>query len=423
MLRGADVESNKRALGIIFLTVFVDLLGFGIVLPLLPLYAEHLNANEMTIGLLMSSFSAMQFIFSPLWGRLSDRIGRRPVLIVGLFGSVVAYATFGYASMIGSLPLLFVSRIGAGIAGATIATAQAYIADSTPPERRTAGLALIGAAFGIGFTFGPLIGSMAVSFDSSGTATDASSPMPGFWAAGISGIALCFAIFMLPESLKPGTQAGKRQWLDPEYLRAALTTTGVAQLIIAFFTAMFGFAMFENNLSFLNKRVFGFDIRSNFYLFAYTGFSMILAQGCVVRPLSRKIDDRTLSMLGIVLMMFGLLGVVGSSMSKNLTMFYVILPVLITGFAAVTTSIQAQISRRSRPDQQGGILGINQAGSALARILGPFIGIQLFPLQLEGRIPEGTLPFLASAALMMVVFITISRLPEASDSESNGNAG
>jgi MFS family permease len=165
------IQPVGKALGIVFLVVFIDLLGFGIVLPLLPRYAQDFRPEGMSdfatgvmVGVLMSSFSLMQFIFSPIWGRISDRVGRRPILLLGLGGSVVFYALFGVASgMTGpdektlGLILMFVSRVGAGIAGATIATAQAVIADCTTPERRSRGMALIGAAFGIGFTFGPLI--------------------------------------------------------------------------------------------------------------------------------------------------------------------------------------------------------------------------------------------------------------------------
>tara|TARA_B100000809_G_scaffold257609_1_gene299483 strand:+ start:565 stop:2190 length:1626 start_codon:yes stop_codon:yes gene_type:complete len=159
---------RKTALLVVFLTVFIDLLGFGMVLPLLPLYGKELAGGltdmqrGIMLGLLMSSFSIMQFFFAPVWGRLSDKVGRRPILMVGLAGSVVFYGLFGVASAQASLLLLFISRIGAGIFGATITTARAYIADVTPPEKRTAGMALIGAAFGLGFTFGPLFGLLAI---------------------------------------------------------------------------------------------------------------------------------------------------------------------------------------------------------------------------------------------------------------------
>ncbi|MCA9148567.1 MAG: MFS transporter, partial [Planctomycetales bacterium] len=190
-------ELRRGSLLVIFLTVFIDLLGFGIVLPLLPIYAKRftLDPSGLQLGLLMASFSAMQFFFAPVWGRVSDRIGRRPVIMVGLLGSIIFYSLFGIATIRRSMLLLFVSRIGAGLAGATISTAQAYIADCTTLEQRPRGMALIGMAFGLGFTFGPLLGFLAVP-----DAAQEPGPMPGFAAAILSAIALLLAIFVLPES-------------------------------------------------------------------------------------------------------------------------------------------------------------------------------------------------------------------------------
>ncbi len=215
---------RKASLLVIFLTVFIDLLGFGMVLPLLPIYAkdfaEQLGLEPghsrigLLIGLLMSSFSLMQFMFAPLWGRLSDRIGRRPVLMIGLAGSVVFYTLFGIATVLKSLPLLFATRIGAGVAGATISTAQAYIADATSLQNRARGMAMIGAAFGLGFTFGPLFGFLAVP---SGAGDP--GPGPGYAAAGLSAIALCLAYFKLPESLRPDSKAQRPHWFDTQTLR------------------------------------------------------------------------------------------------------------------------------------------------------------------------------------------------------------
>lgn len=175
-----ETKPRKTPLLLIFVTVFIDLLGFGIVLPLLPRYAKHFQASGLVIGALMASFSVMQFLFAPVWGRISDRIGRRPVLLIGLLGSTVFYGLFGYATSLGAegvmlglgvMPWLFITRIGAGIAGATIPTAQAYIADVTGQNERAKGMALIGAAFGIGFTFGPLLGAISVSGDTSDPGT------------------------------------------------------------------------------------------------------------------------------------------------------------------------------------------------------------------------------------------------------------
>src|SRR5436190_7605047 len=206
--------ASRGSLLVIFLTVFIDLLGFGMVLPLLPIYAKSFGVKEagLEIGLLMSSFSAMTFIFAPVWGRASDRIGRRPVLIVGLVGSVGFYCLFGVATIFKSMALLFVARIGAGIAGATIPAAQAYIADITSLQNRAKGMALIGAAFGLGFTFGPLLGAAALI--SSGTGAVETSPWPGFVAAILSAIAAFLAVFLLPESLRPGSHHAGHAILD-----------------------------------------------------------------------------------------------------------------------------------------------------------------------------------------------------------------
>src|SRR3954467_11181780 len=188
-----QLPASRGSLLVIFLTVFIDLLGFGMVLPLLPIYAKKFGVEEKgwVIGLLMASFSAMTFIFAPLWGRASDRIGRRPVLIVGLIGSVGFYLLFRIATIFQSMTLLFIARIGAGIAGATIPAAQAYIADMTSLQNRAKGMALIGAAFGLGFTFGPPLGPAAYLF----SGDMETSPWPGFVAAILSGIACLLAIF------------------------------------------------------------------------------------------------------------------------------------------------------------------------------------------------------------------------------------
>lgn len=252
-------EPRKASLLVVFLTVFIDLLGFGMVLPLLPIYAEDFAAQfgwfdddwrlGLLIGLLMSSFSLMQFLFTPLWGRLSDRIGRRPVLMVGLAGSVAFYTLFGIATVLRSIPLLFVARIGAGISGATIATAQAYIADATSLENGAKGMALIGAAFGLGFTFGPLFGALAVLHDSG-----APSPWPGYAAAILSAGALLLAYFKLPESLKPGNENAKRKWLDLVVLKQALGAPSIGLLLLTSFICVFSFANFETTLSLTLKR-------------------------------------------------------------------------------------------------------------------------------------------------------------------------
>ena len=311
---------------IVFLVVFIDLLGFGIVLPLLPRYADDLLPNagitdEVTkgwvIGGIMSVFSAMQFIFAPIWGRISDRIGRRPILILGLAGSVVFYALFGYASALGksdatlALWLMFAARVGAGIAGATISTAQAVIADCTPKDKRAHGMALIGAAFGIGFTFGPLLAGAALLLFPD------HPEVAGYFAAVLSLIAWGLAVWKMPETLTPGVQGPRRNWIDPKAMFSTLQTPTVGLLVLTFFLATFGFAEFEGTLSLLTKD-FDYSNESNAWIFAYVGFVLMLTQGLIYRRLVKKIDEVKLMRIGVAFMFLGLAGLAVVAAVSNL---------------------------------------------------------------------------------------------------------
>ncbi|MCH5373411.1 MAG: MFS transporter, partial [Planctomycetes bacterium] len=302
-------EPRHGSLLVIFLTVFIDLLGFGMVLPLLPIYADVFTQDPAgwRLGLLMASFSAMQFLFAPLWGRLSDRIGRRPVLIIGLTGSVVFYLLFGVATVMRSLGLLFVSRIGAGIAGATIPTAQAYIADTTTLEKRPKGMALIGMAFGLGFTFGPLLGFLAVP-----SGQGQPGPWPGYVAAILSAGALILAIFKLPESLRPDSRTAAHKRVDVRGFRQALSVPSVGLLLIAIFVCVFSFSNFETTLSMLIKGTteaakspFRFGWGQVCLTYAYIGLTMATVQGVLVRRLAGRISEGKLAGTGALFQVVG----------------------------------------------------------------------------------------------------------------------
>ncbi|WP_417851613.1 MFS transporter [Thalassoglobus sp.] len=445
-------KTRKAGLFLVFVTVFIDLLGFGIVMPLLPRYGRHFQASGLQLGLLMASFSAMQFIFAPIWGRISDRIGRRPVLIVGLLGSTISYALFGYATSLGSegtllgmsaLTWLFITRIGAGIGGATIATAQAYIADVTGPEDRAKGMALIGAAFGIGFTFGPLIGAGFVSadpvvnlsndqfavlqrYEEGGSIDDVvveikeiapltgddeallrnvmsdpdvevnptPSAAPGYVAAVLSAIALIFAFFILPESLTPESKSVARNWLNVGQFTQLMGIKTIAIILIGIFISTFAFAQFESALSLLTRRM-GMAPRYNFYVFAYIGFVLTLSQGVLVRRLVPKLGEYKMAVSGAVLMTIGL-ALIGLSGSWDSTAaLYWVLPLSVIGFSFVTPSLQSLLSRLASDDQQGEVLGVGQSLSSLARILGPMVG-----LTIEETYPFG--PYWTGAGVMLV---------------------
>jgi MFS family permease len=406
------------ALLTVFLVVVIDLLGFAIVLPLLPRIAEAYLAGQpkivsgLTIGLLFSSFSLMQFIFAPLWGRVSDRIGRRPVLLVGLAGSVVFYTLFGFAATIDpaqsslAIALMFAARIGAGIAGATIATAAAVIADCTPPEQRKRGMALIGAAFGVGFTFGPLIAFAAVKY-----LPQHGHGAVGYVAAALSLVALLVGVALLPETRFAGRPTERRGWLNVHQLWETLRTPTVGLLVMSYFLATFGFANFEATLSLLTKAAFNYTDDDNFLVFAFVGFVLVFVQGGVYRPLAHRFSEVAFIRFGVLFMLLGLAGLAvlaataGGDGGGLLPVFLAVMAVAVTGFAFLNPSVSALISRRSDPARQGEVLGVNQSANALARILGPTIGLTLFPLT-----SNHVLPYALASGLLLVVLLLTPRL-------------
>ncbi|MCS6852582.1 MAG: MFS transporter [Gemmataceae bacterium] len=435
-----SATAPRSALLIVFLVVFIDLLGFGIVLPLLPLYASYLLTPLFPdrpdyvggmLAVLMASFSFMQFLFAPIWGRISDRLGRRPILIIGLAGSVVFYALFAYASHLGfageegwGVGLILLSRIGAGVAGATIATAQAVIADCTGPAERSRGMALIGAAFGIGFTFGPLL-CFASFFVESKAA-------PGAAAALLSLIALVLAIVLLPETLRPGVGGGRRHWLKFNTLAEVLRMPTIGALVITFFLATVAFGSLEATLALMNqyllsdggtvRRLHEMSVeelddifRKSSLIFAYVGLTLMLVQGLIYRRLVMRVGELRFMRLGTFLMVVGLLGVIALVLAvaagrlrgthQTIPVALAILLVLVGGFALMTPSVQALISKRADPTRQGEILGANQSAAALARILGPAIGSWLFFAS-----PSHVLPYSVGVVLMTVVFGLTLRL-------------
>ncbi len=398
-------RQRKSALLIIFLTVFIDLLGFGMVIPLLPIYATQFTVDESgwVIGALMCSFSVMQFLCAPLWGRLSDSVGRRPVLLIGLAGSTVFYTLFGVATARESLMWMFVSRIGAGVAGATISTAQAYIADVTTLEGRTRGMALVGAAFGLGFTFGPLIGAAALL----GSGDVGLSPWPGYAAAILSGGALLLAAFRLPESLRAGAAPAESKWLDLGTLATAISVPTVGLLFATIFIAVFSFANFESTVSLLLKESqggFALEFHQVLLVFAYIGLVLSIAQGFLVRRMAGRFSEVNLATGGAMVSILGFFLLAAASGRSSFALLMAALAIEVIGFSFVTPSIYALLSRRTDPAKQGRILGVGQSASALARIFGPLIGIRLFYV-------GATLPFIAAAGLMVVglVLITAAR--------------
>jgi len=396
---------QRRALGVVFLVVVVDLLGFGVLLPLLAQYGKRLHATDLEIGLLASSFSFVQFLFSPLWGRVSDRVGRRPVLMAGLCASAAFYLLFAYAAFKESLALMFVSRIGAGAAGATIATAQAYVADVTTKEERTRSMALIGMAFGLGFVIGPLLGVGSFALFSPGPISEHLSPIPGYLAASLSATALVLAFFLLPETV--GQSKDPRE-SDARFSagawRMVFSKKTLAWSVFAFFASTLGFTQFEGTLSLVLYVVYGMKEKETYGTFLYLGFIFALATS-LVRPMTKRHSDEKLARTGVTLILIGiLLGWAALAFGTFWTLIAV-MPVVVLGFAMVTPTLQSNVSKQAPADRQGTVMGVNQAASALARVLGMAIGPVLLGLNLY-------LPYLTTAALMLVVLaIMAARLP------------
>lgn len=403
----------KTSLAIIFTIVCIDLLGFGLVLPLLPIYGEKLMAGYskeqlgLALGLLQSSFTIMQFVFAPLWGRISDRIGRRPVLLVGLAGSVAFYGLFGLATFWRSLPWMFASRIGAGIAGATIPTAQAYIADVTSREHRTRGMALIGAAFGLGFTLGPLIGALAIWI----SGDVGLSPWPGYVASGLSAVALALAVVLLPEPVRPETIETTRHRLDWGALRDALQVPSIGLLLATGFLAVFSLANLESTLSLAIMSKLGLSHVQNdsrmldlFLVFAYVGLIQSLVQGGLVRPLANRCSEGALATAGILLSVAGflLMALVIGQPQFGIGSLMLGVAVEVSGVAFVYPSVQSLVSRRSDPTEQGGILGVAESVNSIARITGAVFGIVLY------QAAAAAWPYWSAAALMCLALLSLT---------------
>ncbi len=345
---------------LVLMTVFIDLLGFGIIIPLLPFYAEHYGATPTVIGLLSSSYSLMQFLFVPFWGRLSDRIGRRPIILMSVFGSFISYLIFGFAN---SLAVLFISRLLAGFMGANISTAQAYIADTTTFEERAKFMGLIGASFGVGFMLGPMVGGMMSRI---------STGAPGFLASGLSLVNVVLAYFMLPESLKDKSKpVRKLRLLNIKAMREAFHRPAIGNLVLVFFFYTVAFSNLYVAFPLFTGYVFKYNAADNGYLFAYIGLIGILVQGGAIGRLVKRFGERALMVSGVVLLLAGLSFVPNA---HTLSMLVILITLLAIGSALVTPSLTSLISKHAGSSEQGSVLGVSQSFSSLARVIGPFWG-------------------------------------------------
>jgi len=396
------MAKGRSPLVIIFITIFIDLVGFGIVIPVLPLYAEKLgHASEATVGILIASYSAMQFIFAPILGKISDRVGRRPVLLVSLIGTSLGFLLMALApglpggiAVLGLSPVLawlFVARIVDGISGGNISTAQAYIADVTPPEERSRGMGLIGAAFGLGFIFGPLIG---------GLMSRVSIGAPFFFASALAAANATALYFLLPESLasEHRTQARGRASLKDVFEEAG--GWQVKAVMLTYFFATIAFAMLTATFALFANTRFSFDARQTGALFAYVGVLGAIIQGGLLGRLVKLFGEKPLAVAGTVIFAFSLFVL---PLCPTALAFWIVSSGIAIGNSLTTPTLNALASKSVGAALQGRVLGVMASVASLARIIGPILGGLLLQRDAKEALEHyGRTPYWASCFIMLI---------------------
>ena len=378
----------RSPLFVLFLTVFIDLIGFGIIIPILPLYAERFHATPMAIGWLTGIYSGMQIIFTPILGKLSDRFGRRPVLLVSIAGTAVGFLLMGMA---GALPLLFVARILAGITGGNISIPQAYIADVTAPEQRSRAMGLIGAAFGLGFTFGPLIGGMMSRISYSA---------PFYFAAGLAVANALLVYFILPESLSRDHRAAPHEGASIAEVFRHGRGWMFALVVATYFFLIVGFAIMTTLFALFTEKRFGYDAHANGYLFGFIGILTVVVQGGLIGRLVKIFGEIMLARVGLLLTAASLALLPAS---HTLTMLLVACAGLSFGSGFASPPLSGLASQMIDRSWQGRALGVMQSAGSTGRLLGPLLGGWLLMLDLRRPLSEyGQTPFLVAALLCLI---------------------
>ncbi|HEY1583252.1 MAG TPA: MFS transporter [Chthoniobacterales bacterium] len=375
---------------IIFFTVFIDMVGFGIVIPVLPLYAEHFHATPVEIGWLTGIYSGMQIIFVPILGRLSDRFGRRPILIVSLIGTALGFLVMGWAT---SLVLLFVARIIDGASGGNISTAQAYIADVSTPENRSRSMGVIGAAFGLGFTFGPMIG---------GILSRISYGAPFFFAAALASLNVVLLYFILPESLSAEyrSQPHQRTRLAEVFQHGHGRFFGT--IVVTYFFTITGFAIMTTLFALFTEKHFGFDARQTGYVFGFIGILSVILQGGLIGRLIKMFGETALARTGLLLLAASLafLPLVGT-----IAALLLVCATIAIANGLVNPTLNGLASQMIDRSWQGRALGLMQSAGSFGRLIGPLLGGWLLMFDLGRPIHDyARTPFFISAALLLVAF-------------------
>lgn len=379
---------------ILFLIVLIDLIGFGLVIPLLPFYAERFAASPQQVTLLLATFSLMQMLTAPVWGRLSDRVGRRPVLMISMAAAALAYLWLAFAD---ALWMLFAARALAGACAGNIAAAQAYIADVTPPEKRAHGMGMIGAAFGLGFIIGPALGGVVAG----NQLATADLRSPGLIACGLSLAAFLGVLTLLRESLPQGLAPRPRKGRFTA-LRDAVGRKTLAPLLLIFFLAILAFGGMEAVFALWAMAQFGWGPEQIGYVFTYVGLLSAIMQGGLIRRLVPRFGEERLLVVGLGLIAIGLLAI---PLSHDLPLLIVAVSFLALGMGAMQPSLNSLISRRAGAEEQGEVMGVAQSVGSLSRVLGPILAGALF-----AGLGRGS-PFLAGMLLVVAAAAIGWRLP------------
>jgi len=375
---------------ILFAIVFINLVGFGIIIPLLPFYGEHFDASPDQVTLLMASYSFAQFFSAPLWGRLSDKHGRRPILLISLAGTALGYIWLAGAPNLGSL---YLARAWGGIMAGSISCAFASMADITSENDRAKGMGLIGAAFGLGFIAGPAIGGILAGSDIANT----NFTLPSLVAAGFSGLALMFATIFLKESLTLelrsdiSSQTSTERWTR---LNLTISRPEVRITLILTFMAVFVFAALEATFAMWTERTFGWGVAQNGYIFAYTGILSAIVQGTIVGPMSKKWGEPALIQQGFVALLIGLVMI---PFSDTLEFLLIAMAIVTYGFSLASPALSSRLSLQVSKRDQGTVLGIGRSASTLARAMGPMGSGYVFAFLGKDW------PFFVGALLMFLV--------------------
>ncbi|MEI6690303.1 MAG: MFS transporter [bacterium] len=387
-------SANDKALFTIFLVVLIDLLGFGIILPLLPYIAEQYSASPLQIGLLAASYSFFQFIAGPILGRLSDRYGRKKLLVISQFGSVLGYIMLGLAN---SLPLLFLSRIIDGITGGNISIAQAYVADVTTKENRAKAMGMIGAAFGLGFMLGPAIGGYLSRFGYF---------VPAYFAAAIGLVTTFMTAFVLKETVNLRDAAkNPKSALTLERFREVFQIHPMGLLIVVYFLVNLGFSVMQGVYALWSQKQFGWGPTQVGSLFAFIGIMSIIAQLKILPWFLKNFGERMSLKMALPLMAIGFLLIPISTIFGGLAVHLLANVFISLGNSLSNPTITAIASENVPKEEYGGTLGILQSAASVGRIGGPILGGWLFTMLGVDS------PFVVSAILFVVAtYMVVTQL-------------